>query len=136
MSFAVVNVYVKHSSTPLAEPVPCTGTRKEKSWGLESCSEIMSRASVPEGSSVDAQAFSVFFLRSVVQPSFLLRVVYKAALVARAANRRRDDVREMPYLPRDAHVDPPGVSVLSNTASLHSTAIVEFVAARMRACSS
>ena len=64
----------------------------------------MSRAPVPEGSSVDAQAFSVFFLRAVVQPSFLLRVVYKAALVARAANCRRDDVREMPYLPRDAHV--------------------------------
>ena len=98
----------------------------------------MCRAPVPEGSSVDAQAFSVFFLRSVVHavPSFLLRVVYKAAVVARAANRRRDDVREMPHLPRDAHVDPAGVSVLSNTASLHSTAIVEFVAARMRACSS
>ena len=100
----MVDVYVKRSSTPLAEPVPCAGTRKEESWGLESCSEIMSRAPVPEGSSVDAQAFSVFFLRAVVQPSFLLRVVYKAALVARAANCRRDDVREMPYLPRDAHV--------------------------------
>ena len=47
-----------------------------------------------------------------------------------------DDIREMPYLPRDAHVDPAGVSMLSNTASLHSTAIMEFVAARMRACSS
>ena len=92
----------------------------------------MSRIPVPEGFSVDAQAFSVFFLRAVVQPSFLLRVVNKAVLVARAANRRRDDVREMPYLPRDAHVDPAGV----NTASLHSTAIVEFVAARMRASSS
>ena len=68
----------------------------------------MSRTPVPEGFSVDAQAFSVFFLRAVVQPSFLLRVVYKAVLVARAANRRRDDVREMPYLPRDAHVDPAG----------------------------
>ena len=60
----------------------------------------MSRTPVPEGFSVDAHAFSVFFLRAVVQPSFLLRVVYKAVLVARAANRRRDDVREMPYLPR------------------------------------
>ena len=62
----------------------------------------MSRTPVPEGFSVDAQAFSVFFLRAraVVQPLFLLRVVYKAVLVARAANRRRDDVREMPYLPR------------------------------------
>ena len=96
----------------------------------------MSRTPVPEGFSVDAQAFSVFFLRAVVQPSFLLRVVYKAVLVARAANRRRDDVREMPYLPRDAHVDPAGVSVLLNSASLHSTAMVEFVAARRRACSS
>ena len=36
-----------------------------------------------------------------------------------------DDVREMPYLPIDAHVDPAGVSVLSNTASLHSSAIME-----------
>ena len=45
-----------------------------------------------------------------------------------------DNVREMPYLPRDAHVDPAGVSVRSNTASLHSTAIVEFVAARKDAC--
>ena len=87
---------------------------------------------------MDAQAFSVFFLRAVEQPSFLGRVVYKAVLVARAANRRRDDVREM-RLPakRCTHsVDPAGVNVLLNTASLHSTAIVEFVAARMRACSS
>ena len=63
---------------------------------------------------------SVFFLRAVVQPSFLLRVVYKAVLVARAANRRRDDVREM-RLPakRCTHsVDPAGVNVLLNTASL------------------
>ena len=43
-----------------------------------SCSEkIMSPTPVPEGCSVDAQAFSVFFLRAVVQPSLLLRVVYK-----------------------------------------------------------
>ena len=57
---------------------------------IGSCSEkIMSPTPVPEGCSVDAQAFSVFFLRAVVQPSFLLRVVYKAVLVARAADRRR-----------------------------------------------
>ena len=42
-----------------------------------------------------------------------------------------DDVREMPYLPRNAHVDPVGVGALSSIASLHSIAIMEFVAARI-----
>ena len=130
----MVDVYVKRSSTPLAEPVP-RSDKERRVLKVGSCSEkIMSRTPVPEGFSVDAQAFFVFFLRAVVQPSFLLRVVYKAVLVARAANRRRDDVREMPYLPRDAHVDPAGVNTASS--SLHSTAIVEFVAARMLASSS
>ena len=98
MSFAVVDV--KRSSTPFAEPVP-RSDKERRVLKVGSCSEkIMSRTPVPEGFSVDAQAFSVFFLRAVVQPSFLLRVVCKAVLVARAANRRRDDVRDMPYLPR------------------------------------
>ena len=71
-----------------------TGTvRREKERGVlrvGSCSEKnMSLTLVPEGCSVDAQAFSVLFLRAVVQPLFLLRVVYKAVLVARAANHRR-----------------------------------------------
>ena len=71
-----------------------TGTvRKDKERGvlrIGSCSEkIMFQTPVPEGCSVDAQAFSVFFLRAVVLPSSLLRVVYKAVLVAQAANRQR-----------------------------------------------
>ena len=133
----MVDVYVKRSFTPLAEPVPCAGTRKEESWGLESCSEIMSRAPVPEGSSVEAQVFSVFFLRSVVQPSFLLCVVYKLTKLLWSLELPTVDATTFArWLPRDAHVDPAGVSVLSNTASLHSTVIVEFVAARMRAYSS
>ena len=86
-----------------------TGTvRSEKErrvLRVRSCSEkIMSRTPVPEGFSVDAQAFSVFFLRAVVQPSFLLRVVYKAVLVARAANRRRDDVSEMRLTCQEMHM--------------------------------
>ena len=105
-------------------------TRKEESWRLDP----VQRRSCPGLRCLKVFLWTprrfLFFLRAVVQPSFLLRVVYKAVLVARAANRRRDDVREMPYLPRDAHVDPAGV----NTAlsSLHSTAIVELVAARMQ----
>ena len=31
LSFAVVDVYVKRSSTPLAQPVPCAVTREEES---------------------------------------------------------------------------------------------------------
>ena len=62
-----------------------------------SCSEkIMSPTPVPEGCSVDDQAFSVFFLRAVVQPSFLLRFVYKAVLVARVADHQRQSRDALP----------------------------------------
>ena len=102
-----------------------------------SCSEkIMSPTPVPEGCSVDAQTFSVFFLRAVVQPSFLLRVVYKAVLVgrSRAVDRRR---RSRDALPANRCTSRSGWSQCAfKQKSLHSSAIMEFVAARMRACSS
>ena len=82
----------RHVRQTLFHTVGGTGTvRRDKErgvLGVGSClKKIMSRTPVPEGCSVDAQAFSVFFLRAVVQPSFLLRVVYRAVLVARAADR-------------------------------------------------
>ena len=62
-----------------------------------SCSEkIMSPTPVPEGCSVDAQAFFVFFLRAVVQPSFLLPPCMSCTKLFWSL--------EMPYLPRDAHM--------------------------------
>ena len=70
----------------------------------------MSRTPVPEGLSVDAQAFWIPLCGRATIVSPPCRV--QSCLVARAANRRREDVREMPYLPSDAHVGPAGVSVL------------------------
>ena len=89
---------------------------------------------MPDGCSVDTQAFSVLFLRAVVQPPFCSVLCTKPLWSLELPTV--DEVREMPYLPRDTHADPTGVCVLSNTASLHSTAIVESVAVRLRACSS
>ena len=98
------------------------------------------RAPVPEGSSVDAQAF--------LCSSFVRSCNHRFSSVSCTCTKLLWSL-ELPSVDattfarcltchaRDAHhVDPAGVSVLSNTASLHSTAIVEFVAARMRACSS
>ena len=80
-----------------------------------SCSEkIMSPTPVPEGCSVDAQAFLCSSFVSSCNHRFSSVSCTKLFWSVDRELSTVDDVREMPYLPIDAQVDPVGVSVLSN----------------------